>query len=378
MNSNLALRLLGEVMKWTDEEAHEEFKWIRLMSRFKYDGYGDYLAGVRFIESLARWLQQFAEQDERREAYRFVKERLIYISHTEMHRLVERFYPTVVRPELAREAARAADVREYQVWANDEARRRFKVLKRCSLFLGLSDGARIDVLRRANIGELGNEQIVVGAQLDTDKWRDLAKELREDKGMQHIGAAEIRFSRVYLLDDFTASGTTLLCKKKDGTWTGKLHRFWQSMQSARKELGESFPIVEHPLVRVHHYLATVNAMDAIRQRNTEAARERGENWFRDIEFSAGMDFNPTCTLDETRDAPFLALADKYYDPVLVNDHTRKSGVDHMRRGYAGCALPLILEHNTPNNSISLLWAETGGAGGHHAMRPLFRRRSRHV
>ena len=55
MNRNLALRLLGQVMDWTDDEAHREFSWLKLMSRFKYDGYGDYLAGVRFIESLARW-----------------------------------------------------------------------------------------------------------------------------------------------------------------------------------------------------------------------------------------------------------------------------------------------------------------------------------
>jgi hypothetical protein len=49
----------------------------------------------------------------------------------------------------------------------------------------------------------------------------------------------------------------------------------------------------------------------------------------------------------------------------------------MRLGYKECALPLILEHNTPNNSISLLWAETTGAHGAHAMRPLFRRVTRH-
>jgi hypothetical protein len=29
----------------------------------------------------------------------------------------------------------------------------------------------------------------------------------------------------------------------------------------------------------------------------------------------------------------------------------------MKYGYANCALPLVLEHNTPNNSISLLWAD---------------------
>ena len=56
----------------------------------------------------------------------------------------------------------------------------------------------------------------------------------------------------------------------------------------------------------------------------------------------------------------------------------------MKLGYGGCALPLILDHNTPNNSMPLLWAETVGSpkvdgmAAVPAMRPLFRRRQRHI
>ena len=39
--------------------------------------------------------------------------------------------------------------------------------------------------------------------------------------------------------------------------------------------------------------------------------------------------------------------------------------------------PLVLEHNTPNNSVALLWAETAGGDTALAMRPLFRQRRRH-
>ncbi|MBN1330467.1 MAG: hypothetical protein JXA54_13415 [Candidatus Heimdallarchaeota archaeon] len=28
----------------------------------------------------------------------------------------------------------------------------------------------------------------------------------------------------------------------------------------------------------------------------------------------------------------------------------------MKFGFAGCLIPVILEHNTPNNSIFILWA----------------------
>jgi hypothetical protein len=73
---------------------------------------------------------------------------------------------------------------------------------------------------------------------------------------------------------------------------------------------------------------------------------------------------------------FLALCDKYYDVDVETKSTRVGGCD-MKRGFAGGALPVVLEHNTPNNSLTLLWAETAGRKG-HTMRPLFRRRQRHV
>jgi hypothetical protein len=67
-----------------------------------------------------------------------------------------------------------------------------------------------------------------------------------------------------------------------------------------------------------------------------------------------------------------------YDSVLENKHSEESEDPNMRRGYAQCSLCVILEHNTPNNSLPLFWAETDGNNGQHAMRPLFRRRTRHV
>ncbi|WP_218276963.1 hypothetical protein, partial [Pseudomonas sp. FW306-02-F08-AA] len=46
--------------------------------------------------------------------------------------------------------------------ASAELRRR----RRQTLYIGLSDGARIDVLRRANAGTLLNDQIVLAAHID--------------------------------------------------------------------------------------------------------------------------------------------------------------------------------------------------------------------
>jgi hypothetical protein len=82
-------------------------------------------------------------------------------------------------------------------------------------------------------------------------------------------------------------------------------------------------------------------------------------------------------------AAFIALTRRYYDPILRTIHTDVGKVSHLGLGYGGCGLPLVLDHNTPNNSVALLWAETEGgqrADGvvAPAMRPLFRRRQRHA
>ena len=104
MNQDLALRVLGEIMNWADDRAREEFAWLRLMARLKYDGYRDFQAGMRFIESLTTWLQQF-RAGERETAYAFVRRSLVYIGPSEMERLVEQFYPRFVRDRLFRMVA---------------------------------------------------------------------------------------------------------------------------------------------------------------------------------------------------------------------------------------------------------------------------------
>ncbi len=61
MINTLALNLVADVMKWDDEVATKEYAWLRLISSMKYDGYSDFPAGVRFLESLVSWLRQFDE-----------------------------------------------------------------------------------------------------------------------------------------------------------------------------------------------------------------------------------------------------------------------------------------------------------------------------
>jgi hypothetical protein len=78
-----------------------------------------------------------------------------------------------------------------------------------------------------------------------------------------------------------------------------------------------------------------------------------------------------------RHKEFIKLTQTYYDPKLRIKHTDVGGMTHLGLGYGGCALPLVLDHNTPNNSVALLWAETDGGDRDGvvapAMRPPFRR-----
>lgn len=67
----------------------------------------------------------------------------------------------------------------YRVYADEEASKAVDRLRRQTLFMGLSDGARIDGLRHSNVGLLNNEQLVVSTQLDTEKWQDLLGNLED-------------------------------------------------------------------------------------------------------------------------------------------------------------------------------------------------------
>lgn len=369
--NKLALNLIADVMDWDNDQATHEYSWLRLMSSVKYDGYSDFRAGSRFIENLATWLRQFQPND-RMTAYTFVKERLVFISAAEMQRAIELFVPETVTPGLRKVAASDVGIKPYQVWGSKEGVGAFnRRLRRC-LFVGLSDGSRVDILRRANSGRISQEQVVPAIHVDDEKWRDLGKKLQNEQG------SEAKFDCVYLIDDFTASGTTFI-RHADGEWKGKLKKFNDVVVRAKANLSSNFPLAENYSVHIHHYISTSQAKEALNSRVAEAFQTWPEKSFASFEISESVLLPPNLKMVDGSDAAMLALCDSYYDHQLylrLKEHCDQAGQSNMKRGYADCALPIVLEHNTPNNSISLLWAETRGKCG-HSMRPLFHRRDRH-
>lgn len=373
MNQEFILGKLSEIMRWDTDRSRDEFAWLNLMSKMKYDGYQDFRAGARFVESLADWLQQFPTHAERETAYGFVRQHLVYVSPGEMNHLVELFYPETVQWRLMQEAAARSGIPTYRLWASAEAAALFERLLRQTLFIELSDGARIDVFRRANAGVVSNEQVVTAPRINKAKWDDLLKDLRAD-----LKDPDARFAFVFLVDDFIASGTTLLrWEEEKQRWNGKMLRFWEDVEEA----GVAATHFEQEWVLcVHHYLATHHARDRAESRQSdalEARRKAGQGWFERVKFSYGMVLPKGFPVDQARHGEFLKLVEKYYDDAVESKHT-KLGSDDVRLGFGQCGLPLVLEHNTPNNSLALLWADTAGGEGKHQMRPLFRRRQRHT
>lgn len=369
----LGLKLIANIMNWHDDGvATAEYNWLQLMASVKYDGYSDFRAGSRFIENLATWLKQFDPSD-RQTAYDFVKYRLVYISAAEMQRTIEAFFPETVTPLFRRLAADAVGIGSHEIWGNTAGRDAFDRILRRTLFVGLSDGSRIDILRRANAGRISQEQVVPMMNIGHEKWRDLEKKIKERD------ATDIKFEHVYLIDDFTASGTTFI-RFKDGEWKGKLQKFNKMMCNARDELKDKFPVVEEYTLHIHHYVSTTQARTALLDRTEQANQDWEDRTYGSISISEGALLPAGLKLTPGKDDPMIALCEKYYDHGLylrLIEHAGEAEQNDLKLGYANCALPLVLEHNTPNNSVPLLWAETPGGEHGPAMRPLFRRRDRH-
>ena len=65
MKDRLAEELLGKVMNWSPGEVASNLPPLQAIADYKYDEYQQFSPGMRFIESLALWLSQFATAEER-------------------------------------------------------------------------------------------------------------------------------------------------------------------------------------------------------------------------------------------------------------------------------------------------------------------------
>ena len=365
MKSLLAEQLLAGVLGISDLESLTALvQRLRTLATIKYDDYEGYGPGVRFIESLATWLTRFDAND-RLKAVDFITTRLTYMSAIELDHMVSTVYPDILRPRLVQQTAQRSGTDEWRIRAivNDPS---FAAEQRRTLILGMSDGARLDKLRR--FSPLSNEQFHQVTVLDDDKARDMQGKLQTAMQSQSL-PGEATFSSVVVVDDFSGSGTTMLRSEDDGSWSGKLPKIRRHITT----LQEKGVVAADAQVLVVLYLMTSLAREQLTSRMQQAGLTNAG-----YELIAAHTFSTEFPLTDARDSEFLDLCDRYFRTTWANNHTAVGG--NLARGFGGSALPLVLHHNAPNNAPPILWKDESDAEPIDGSRPwvgVFPRHERH-
>jgi hypothetical protein len=364
VRDRLAKELLARVMGWGPQEVVDELDLLQTLADYKYDEYQQFSPGMRFLESLANWLLQF-ELDDRRVAYEFVKSRLIYCSVAEMRHLVTVAYPDHVRPKLLARAGKELGINPWHL-PRIQSTEGFRMLERQTLFLGLSDGSRTDVLRRAN-PFLSHEQIRQSHELADERVEKLLAALRSDVEKiagRSLAPEQRAFRCIVLVDDFSASGLSYL-RKEDGTLSGKIGTFLGRLSEASSKIVDLVNLDDLEIVLVL-YLATSYAKRYLADTLSNECSRIGVS----TSVLVVSELPDSVRIVRGTNVDLDSLIERHYDNDNESSSTWLGGTD-LKYGFAECGLPLVISHNTPNNSIGLLWAQGS------VMRPLFPRVVRH-
>ena len=347
MNQDLADQLLARVLKWKPENISSERPRIELLAEIKYDEYQQFFPGMRFTESLASWLFQFDEED-RAPLYEFIRERLLFISTREMNQLIGLAFPDKIRPILLNKVAEQNDIDKFHIHRLVNSPH-FETELRKTLFLGLSDGAHTDVIRRFN-PIISHEQVLPFYLIPDKKIGELQEKLAKD--LNQPGNKEIKFSNLVLLDDFTASGTSYFKKNDAGEYKGKVSKILRRLLEENDTLRGIFDVDNLSIV-VIIYIATEKAKRAI-----ELCIE---SWQKDMNTNLNFKFKPIYLLGDdisvTKEDEISSILSKYYLDHIETESYKQGRHQYPYLGFDECGLPLILSHNSPNNSLPILWNE---------------------
>jgi hypothetical protein len=277
---------------------------------------------------------------------------LVFVSRAELDHTIETVYPDWIRPMLVHEAAQRLNISRYavsQVTRSDE----FKTIQRKLLVLGLSDGARIDRLRRSSPG-LSHEQIYLATDIGDETAEGAATRLRTV-----VADDAAVFEHVLLVDDFYGSGKTLLRQNpKSGDYEGRL---WRTKGRLDELASELRVLDERYRVSILVYVASSTANHHVRS----ILRQAGLDW----NFSV---IQPLPESIKVTNPDLVRLCEWHWDPVLEDEHKGRAPL-----GFGEAALPLVLPHNAPNNSICIVWADTSDQHPSNNRRALFPRYERH-
>lgn len=377
MNSNLANQLLASIMKWDAQTLASERAALEFMGSMKYDAYDRYMPGMRFMSSLVQWLNDIEEED-RDEAYKFIKEKLVFISSTQMNYLVDLLYDSKIRPILLDMATTETGMPSYKRSSN-VVHNRFEIEKRSALVVGLSDGAHTDILRRS--AGFSNEQVLTNYYPDGKKLKDMLDELRKDDKLKSI--EKPYFRRIFLIDDFTASGKSFIrYDESDGKYHGKLKKIIDELCTrSYVEKGQKIEHLSYLLnpeqkiqIDILFSIATEKAKTSIKDNLDDYLKSVG--WQDKVEFNIHivqlLEDKLSNGIKSDNNLVRVLKKDKHFVEECVISKSYKVGKnDSPWLGFDECALPVVLAHNTPNNSLPIIWQDAERFHG------LFPRISRH-
>ncbi len=360
MKDKLAASLLSSAMEWDTEDIKNYLTYLQTMAKFKYDNYQNYYPGRKFIESLALWVNQFEKKD-RKLALDFIIDKLIFFSNEQIFQFISVSYPMFVQGNILNNLKSNGISFKYNK-VNETFE--YKVAKRKILFLGLSDGSKIEVFRRIN--NLDNEQVFVTYDLSESKIKDLKKDLLECKidGKQ---LNEKYFNSVYLIDDFSASGLSFLrYDDKKSTFKGKIQKILKII------LDNSLVDPEKVNnINIILYISTEKAKSNILL-NFSKLKEK-DNFYKKINLNlyvVQMIPNESIySLNSNKE--FVEFLEKERNDDWLTKHSEVGSTKNPFLGFDECGLPVVLNHNTPNNSLPIIWF-----GGKNKQ-PVFDRISRH-
>lgn len=387
MNSNLASQLLSSVMRWNYSELNSERPVLEFMGSMKYDAYDRFMPGTRFMSSLVQWLSKFDEED-RATVFEFVKKKLVFISSTQMNYLVDLLYDSKIRPILLRKATENVNMPSYLL-CNKKVQHQFEIEKRSSLVIGLSDGAHTDILRRS--AGLNNEQVLTNYYPDGKKLKDMLDDLRKDEKLK--GTESPYFRNIFLIDDFTASGKSFVrFDNKEDKFKGKLSKIIDQIcaknieptkeelaQGKKEELHLSY-LLDQNQQEIHidilFCMATHKAEMNIRKNLDDFLEKRGYDKVK-YYIHVVQPLDDSLSTDITGNQALMKVLKKpqYFHQKLKEDKAYNVGsTTNAFLGFDECALPVVLSHNTPNNSLPILWQDTDNE---KEFKGLFPRISRH-
>ena len=378
MNSNLANQLLASIMNWDPQTLASERAALEFMGSMKYDGYDRYMPGMRFMSSLVQWLNDIDEAD-RDEAFKFIKERLVFISSTQMNYLVDLLYDSKIRPSLLDMATAETCMPSY-MRSNAKVRERFEIEKRSSLVIGLSDGAHTDILRRS--AQFNNEQVLTNYYPDGKKLKDMLKALRKDDKLK--GIENPYFHRIFLIDDFTASGKSFIrFDEEDGEYHGKLKKIIDELCTiGYPERGQKVEHLSYLLkpdqdeiqIDILFCIATEKAITNIKNALDAylAVKETPRKVTYTIHVVQVLEDKLSNDIKADKNLVDVLKKEKHFVKEAVLSKSYAVGKDdNPWLGFDECALPVVLAHNTPNNSLPIIWQDAERFHG------LFPRISRH-